>query len=186
LITDALDWRWLFFVNVLPGLAIATACAMLLRIDKADTSLLRRIDWAHFVAMAVFLAGLEYVLEEGPRHDWLGDETIAIAAWLSLVGLVLFVERAVLADAGGFAAPVPPADLRLRLPVQPGDRLWHVCLDLAGAGLSGASARVRCPADRQDDLRGRRGATGVDGRRRVAVAAHRHALDDQRRPSRSR
>ncbi|WP_206694928.1 MULTISPECIES: DHA2 family efflux MFS transporter permease subunit [unclassified Novosphingobium] len=105
LITDALDWRWLFFVNVLPGLAIATACAMLLRIDKADTSLLRRIDWAHFVAMAVFLAGLEYVLEEGPRHDWLGDETIAIAAWLSLVGLVLFVERALF-------SPMPVVSLR--------------------------------------------------------------------------
>ncbi|MPT23776.1 MAG: DHA2 family efflux MFS transporter permease subunit, partial [Starkeya sp.] len=105
LITDALDWRWLFFVNVIPGLAIATACAMLLRIDKGDASLLRKIDWAHFVAMAVFLAGLEYVLEEGPRHDWLGDETIAIAAWLSLVGLVLFVERALY-------SPMPVVSLR--------------------------------------------------------------------------
>ncbi|MFX8704331.1 MFS transporter, partial [Acinetobacter baumannii] len=46
-ITEVLDWRWLFFVNVLPGLAIATACALLLRIDKGDLALLRRIDWVH-------------------------------------------------------------------------------------------------------------------------------------------
>ncbi len=94
-ITDALDWHWLFFVNVLPGLAVAGSCAVLLRIDHPDPAMLRRIDWAHLAAMAVFLGGLEYVLEEGPRHDWLGDDTIALAAWASLVGFGLFVERAV-------------------------------------------------------------------------------------------
>ena len=105
LITEALDWRWLFFVNVLPGLAIASACAVLLRIDHADPTMLRRIDWPHFVSMAVFLAGLEYVLEEGPRHDWLGDQTIAIAAWTALVGFVLFMERALF-------SPSPVVSLR--------------------------------------------------------------------------
>lgn len=94
IVTEALDWRWLFFINVLPGIAIAAGSAVLLRIDHANLAMLRRIDWAHFVAMAVFLAGLEYVLEEGPRHDWLGDQTIAIAAWCSLVGFGLFLERA--------------------------------------------------------------------------------------------
>jgi DHA2 family multidrug resistance protein len=43
--------------------------------------------------MAVFLGGLEYVLEEGPRYQWLDDPTIATAAWLSLVGFALFLER---------------------------------------------------------------------------------------------
>jgi len=45
--------------------------------------------------MAVFLAGLEYVLEEGPRNDWFGDPTIALAAWFSLVGFGLFLERSI-------------------------------------------------------------------------------------------
>ena len=74
---------------------MAISCAVLLRIDHADPAMLRRIDWAHLAAMAVFLGALEYVLEEGPRHDWLGDNTIALAAWASLVGFALFVERAV-------------------------------------------------------------------------------------------
>jgi DHA2 family multidrug resistance protein len=43
--------------------------------------------------MALFLAGLQYVLEEGPKNDWLDDTHIAIGAWLSLVGLVVFLER---------------------------------------------------------------------------------------------
>ena len=33
------------------------------------------------------------MLEEGPRYDWLGDPRIAIAAWLSFVAFVLFLER---------------------------------------------------------------------------------------------
>ena len=49
--------------------------------------------------MAVFLGGLEYVLEEGPRHDWFGDAHIATAAWLSFVAFCL-----------SSSAPCAPAD----------------------------------------------------------------------------
>jgi DHA2 family multidrug resistance protein len=55
--------------------------------------MLKKIDYSHLGAMAVFLGGLEYVLEEGPRHDWFGDPAIATGAWLSFVGFVLFIER---------------------------------------------------------------------------------------------
>src|SRR5271168_3820125 len=95
LITDSLGWRWIFFINVAPGIAVAVFSSMLVRIDKADLAMFRRIDWAHLVAMAVFLAGLEYVLEEGPRLDWLGDPHIVIAAWVSFVACLLFLERSV-------------------------------------------------------------------------------------------
>jgi DHA2 family multidrug resistance protein len=93
LITESASWRWIFFINLVPGLAVTVAAAMLLRIDRADSAMFRRIDWVHLVAMALFLAGLQYVLEEGPRFDWLGEPRIAVAAWLSLVGLLLFLER---------------------------------------------------------------------------------------------
>ena len=35
------------------------------------------------VLMAVFLGCLEYTLEEGPRWDWFGDDTIRTTAWIS-------------------------------------------------------------------------------------------------------
>jgi DHA2 family multidrug resistance protein len=44
--------------------------------------------------MAMFLGGLEYVLEEGPKKDWFNEPQIAIAAWLSFVAFILFLERA--------------------------------------------------------------------------------------------
>ena len=93
IITDALDWRWLFFVNIVPGVLVSLLAIQLFRLDKGNPKLLAKIDWSHFAAMAVFLAGLEYVLEEGPRYEWLSDSRIAIAAWCSLVAFTLFLER---------------------------------------------------------------------------------------------
>lgn len=93
LITQAIDWRWIFFINIAPGIAVTAAVIMLVRIDRADTGMLGRIDWLHLASMAVFLAGLEYVLEEGPKEGWLSDSHIAIGAWLSFVAFVLFMER---------------------------------------------------------------------------------------------
>ncbi len=93
LITNVIDWRWIFFINIVPGIAVTTLTVLLVRIDSPNLSMFRRIDWSHLIAMAVFLGGLEYVLEEGPRLDWFGDARIVIAAWLSLVGFGLFLER---------------------------------------------------------------------------------------------
>jgi DHA2 family multidrug resistance protein len=92
-ITNALDWRWLFFINIVPGVVVTLLASQIVRVDRANPAMFGRIDWSHFVAMAVFLAGLEYVLEEGPRRDWFGDPVIAVAGWCSLVGFVLFLER---------------------------------------------------------------------------------------------
>jgi DHA2 family multidrug resistance protein len=92
-ITDIADWRWLFFINIGPGLLIALVLPMLGKVDDADPELLRRIDWVHVAALALFLGGLQYVLEEGPRHEWLGDTGVATAAWLTMVGGALFIER---------------------------------------------------------------------------------------------
>ena len=93
LITEYINWRWIFFINVVPGVAVTALTIPLLRVDRADPSMFRRIDWLHLLAMAVFLGGLEYVLEEGPRLEWFGDNSIMISAWLSVVAFVLFLER---------------------------------------------------------------------------------------------
>lgn len=97
-ITDALGWRWVFFINVGPGVMVTVLAATLIRVDTANTAMLRRIDWVHLGSMAGFLAGLEYVLEEGPKAGWFGDTTIAVAGWLSLVSFVLFLERSFRSD----------------------------------------------------------------------------------------
>jgi len=92
-LTDAVGWRSIFYVNILPGIAVTALALTFIRVDRPNLSMLKKIDYSHLIAMAVFLGGLEYVLEEGPRHDWFGDPTILTAAWLSFVGFGLFMER---------------------------------------------------------------------------------------------
>jgi MFS transporter, DHA2 family, multidrug resistance protein len=92
-VTDALGWRWIFYINAVPGIAITVLALVLVRIDTPNLPMLKRIDWSHLVAMAICLGCLQYVLEEGPRHDWLSDPNIAIASWVSFVAFLLFIER---------------------------------------------------------------------------------------------
>lgn len=92
-VTQLLDWRWIFFINILPGILVATGAVLFIHVDKADFSMLKRIDWVHLLSMAAALGCLEYVLEEGPRKNWFSDPQIQISAWFSLVAFVLFLER---------------------------------------------------------------------------------------------
>jgi len=92
-LTDALSWHWLFFINVVPGIAVTIATLVLVDFDRPNLKLLEHFDWWGLLSMAGFLGALEYVLEEGPRNDWLQDNTIALFAAISAVSAVAFFAR---------------------------------------------------------------------------------------------
>src|SRR5690242_1941276 len=77
-ISHAFSWHWLFLVNVIPGIMVATAAWFLIDFDKPNHSLMKKFDWWGLAGMAAFLGSLEYVLEEGPNNDWLQDESVFI------------------------------------------------------------------------------------------------------------
>ena len=76
MVTQALSWRWLFFITVLPGLAVAWAVWVLVDIDKGDRAALRNFDRFGALLLAVSLGSLQYVLHEGPRLQWLDDDSV--------------------------------------------------------------------------------------------------------------
>lgn len=92
-ITDNYSWPWLFFVNLVPGLYVSIAVPLLVRIDRADLSLLKTADLPGIALLALFLGCLEYTLEEGPRWDWFDDRTIVATAWIAGLSAILFVWR---------------------------------------------------------------------------------------------
>jgi DHA2 family multidrug resistance protein len=92
-ITDTLNWHWLFYINLLPGIAITLLVPLLVRIDKPDVSLLRTADFPGIALMALGLGTLEYVLEEGTRWNWFSDAKIRDCAWIAGISLALFVWR---------------------------------------------------------------------------------------------
>lgn len=92
-LTDTFSWHWLFLVNIVPGTGVAIAVWLLIDVDKPNPSLLRGFDLLGLVLMAVFLGGLEYVLEEGPRWDWFADTSVATCAVIAVAAAVLFFWR---------------------------------------------------------------------------------------------
>jgi DHA2 family multidrug resistance protein len=103
-LTDLFSWHWLFLINIVPGMLICFGVAKFVHIDKPDYSLVSKIDYLGITAMAVFLGGLEYCLEEGPRHAWFEEHAILYSAIASAIGAVIFFYRA-------FTAEVPVVDL---------------------------------------------------------------------------
>ncbi|HTY50086.1 MAG TPA: DHA2 family efflux MFS transporter permease subunit, partial [Steroidobacteraceae bacterium] len=104
-ITDNYSWHWLFFINLVPGIAITVLVPLLVRIDRPDLTLLRGADYTGMALMAVCLGCLEYTLEEGPRWGWMDDATIATTAWIAGLAGLAFVWRSLL-------HPHPVVDLR--------------------------------------------------------------------------
>lgn len=93
IITDAMSWHWLFFINVVPGIGITIGVLALVDFDQPNFELLDHFDWFGLIAMAGFLGSLEYVLEEGPQYEWLQDTSVAVCAAICAVSTVAFFWR---------------------------------------------------------------------------------------------
>ncbi len=104
-LSHAFSWHWLFLVNVGPGIIVTIAAWNLIDFDHGDSSLMNKFDWWGLLGMGAFLGAMEYVLEEGPRNDWLQDDTIFAMAIVMTVGGVVFFYRV-------FTAEQPIVDLR--------------------------------------------------------------------------
>src|SRR5258707_2550520 len=93
LITDAMSWHWLFFINIVPGIGITVGVLALVDFDQPNFKLLERFDWWGLIAMAGFLGSLEYVLEEGPQYEWLQDTSVAVCAAICAISAIGFFWR---------------------------------------------------------------------------------------------
>ena len=84
-ITDALSWRWLFFINVPVGLLVIFLVGRYANFDKGDPSLSKGIDWWGLALMTLFLLSMQYVLEEGSSEGWFEDDLIL---WLGVTAVL--------------------------------------------------------------------------------------------------
>ena len=104
-ITDQWSWHWLFYLNLVPGVVVTVFVPKFVHVDEPDLKLFRQGDYVGIALMSGFLGCLEYVLEEGPRKNWLGDGTILVCTWIMAICGFLFVVRAL-------TAREPVVDLR--------------------------------------------------------------------------
>ncbi|MGO8370606.1 MDR family MFS transporter [Rhizobium ruizarguesonis] len=90
-LTENWGWEYIFYVNLVPGaLMVGLLWASL---DRApmDLKLLAKGDWPGIVTMAIGLAALQTVLEEGNKEDWFGSDFIVRLSVIAAVSLTLFL-----------------------------------------------------------------------------------------------
>jgi hypothetical protein len=151
-ITDTLDWHWLFYVNLVPGLLVAVTVPLLVKIDRPDLSLLKGADYPGMILMALALGTLEYFLEEGARWNWFDDSTITACVDRRDLRHPVCRAQPDLRAAGRRSAGTRRPQFLGRLLSVLCHRHRHLFDDLSDAAVSRLCARLQRLADRRRDL----------------------------------
>ena len=108
LLTDALDWHWIFLVNLPIGVAVFALCLVLLPAGRAQ-AVGARLDIAGAVTVTASLLLAVYAIVNGNEAGWGSVQTIGLlAAAAALLALFLGIEARI-------RAPLMPLGLfRLR------------------------------------------------------------------------
>jgi DHA2 family multidrug resistance protein len=128
-LTENYGWQTIFFVNVVPTAVMVTTLFFTLERQPMQLSLLRQGDWFGIVTMAVGLASLQAVLEEGNKDDWFGSPFIVRLAVTAAISLTLFIANELLVD-----KPL----LRLRLLTQRNFGMGTIAAVFVGFALFGS------------------------------------------------
>ena len=87
---DIASWHWIFYINVPIGLV---AAALAWRVIEQPKFVATRdpVDWTGIGLLAVGMASLQYVLEEGHREGWFEEPMIVVLSATAAITLVTFV-----------------------------------------------------------------------------------------------
>lgn len=89
-LTENFSWEYIFYLNLIPGLALVSAVWYALDPQPMQLRLLKQGDWFGILSMAIGLGSLQVVLEEGNRKDWFGSSLIVHLSAIAAIFLVIF------------------------------------------------------------------------------------------------
>ncbi len=97
-LTENYGWQTIFFVNVIPTVVMVTTLYFTLERQPMQLGLLAEGDWFGILTMAIGLASLQAVLEEGNKDDWLGSPFIVKLAVVAAASLSVFLANELLVE----------------------------------------------------------------------------------------
>ncbi len=92
-LTEAVSWKALFLINILPGLAVCLLTWLFVNVDEPDWRLLEKIDFLGIIYIVIFLGSLQYVLEEGVREEWFDSREIVLFSLASAIAGIAMLHR---------------------------------------------------------------------------------------------
>ena len=97
-------WPWIFLINVPLGIASLFLIGAVVR-DQSERGERSAFDWTALAIMIVGFAALQYVVQEGPRHQWFASFDVTLACAVACTALFVFVRMQL-------RAAVPLVDFR--------------------------------------------------------------------------
>jgi len=88
-LTDNLDWRWVFFINLPIG--ILAFLGVFVFIKHESKAKAKPFDFIGFGSIVVFIGAVQLLLDRGPSQDWFDAAEIQIYAIISAIALWVFV-----------------------------------------------------------------------------------------------
>jgi DHA2 family multidrug resistance protein len=88
-LTEHFSWRWVFYINVPIGAVAFLLVSGFLKPNAGGRE--RPFDSLGYIALVMFSAGVQLMVDRGPTLDWFYSREIWIEAVIALCGLYVFV-----------------------------------------------------------------------------------------------
>jgi DHA2 family multidrug resistance protein len=97
-LTNAVSWKALFLVNLIPGFFVTLLTWLFVRVDEPEWDLLEKIDFRGILYIVVFLGCMQFVLEEGVREEWFESREIVLLTLIAVVAGIAMLYRELTID----------------------------------------------------------------------------------------
>jgi DHA2 family multidrug resistance protein len=87
-LTDNLDWRWVFYINLPIGILAYAGVWMFISNNKHDIP--KKFDFFGFGMLTIFIGAFQLMLDRGPTQDWFGSPEIWTEAVVAGLALYMF------------------------------------------------------------------------------------------------
>jgi DHA2 family multidrug resistance protein len=90
-ITDAYSWRWVFYINLPPGITSLVMIFLFISDPPYIRRPAARVDVWGLAMLAIGIGALQIMLDRGQEEDWFGSDLIVALAVIAAVMLPAFV-----------------------------------------------------------------------------------------------
>lgn len=95
-LTQTLDWRWVFLINIPVGLVATAGVLAFIPADRSNAA--TKLDFTGWAMLSVFLICLQLMLDRGQSKDWFESAEIVVYAVVAAMGLYMFVAHMLTTD----------------------------------------------------------------------------------------
>jgi DHA2 family multidrug resistance protein len=107
-LTDALSWRWVFYINL--PLGILALAGVIVFLPEPAEKKRTPFDWTGFLLLSIAVGATQMMLERGEAKDWFSSTEVVIEAVIAGLTLYLFVMHMLTSRTKTFLEPALFAD----------------------------------------------------------------------------